>query len=160
MRIISIRDFPQQRKRMGLQPREAGVLRCSFLVRFRKVRSKVPEGSSLGRWFRSKFLGQVPEDFCLGRSSGSGFRQGSGRLGSWYACSESGSRQSFGRSNRGEWFLYRFGMELLQVTAVWFRKVQRRCSETCAGSSEADVKIHFCWGYHRSLFYFFLGFLR
>ena len=23
--------------------------------------------------------------------------------------------------------LYRFGMELLQVTAVWFRKVQGRC---------------------------------
>ena len=45
-------------------------------------------------------------------------------------------------------------MELLQVTAVWFRKVQRRCSEACVGSSEADVKINFCCcGYHRSLFF-------
>ena len=56
-------------------------------------------------------------------------------------CSGSGSGSSSGRSSRGDQFLYRFGMELLQVTAVWFRKVQCRCSETCVGSSEAASRM-------------------
>ena len=38
-------------------------------------------------------------------------------------------------------FGVRFRAELLQVTTVWPGKVQRTCSETCVGSSEADEKI-------------------
>ena len=62
---LSLFFFPS--KLMGSSAQiSSGVLRCSFLVaKFRKVPSKVAEGSGLGR------------------SSGSGSRQGSGRLGSW-----------------------------------------------------------------------------
>ena len=56
---VPVALFPQQRKLMGSSAKiSSGVLRCSFLVRFPKVPSKVPEGSGLGRWFQSKFRGR------------------------------------------------------------------------------------------------------
>ena len=92
---------------------------------------KVPEGSGrLGCRARGTLQAQVPPTSF--RSSGSSSRQRSGRLGSWYAGSGSSSGRilSFRKSNRGDYFLSGFEMDLLQVTAVWFWMVQRRCSET------------------------------
>ena len=51
--------FPQQRKLIGSSAQiSSGVLRCSFLVRFQNLPSKILEGSGLRRWFRSKFWGR------------------------------------------------------------------------------------------------------